>query len=82
MDWTSLLKDLATAGLSQTRIAELCGSSQTTISDLSRGHVKNPSYRIGAALMVLHEKVKAGDAPELIGQEGAAAVPEAAQARA
>lgn len=60
MNWTSLLKDLADAGLSQTRIAELCGSSQTTISDLSRGQVKDPSYRLGAALTALHQQVKDG----------------------
>ena len=54
MNWTKLLADLATAGMTQTEIAAECGVSQSTISDLSRGEIKAPSFELGSKLVALH----------------------------
>lgn len=56
MDWKQLLKELDEAGMTQTQIAETCGTSQATVSDLARGVTKNPSFSIGAAVVELHKR--------------------------
>lgn len=53
MDWKQLLARLAAGGLTQVVIAERCGVAQSTISALSRGETKSPSFELGAALQKL-----------------------------
>lgn len=48
-----MLKRLLESGWTQEEIADACGCAQSTISDLARGHNKNPSFQIGAALAAL-----------------------------
>jgi hypothetical protein len=53
--WTSIISDLLASGLTQTEIAFDCGElSQSLISQLYRGDIKNPSWPIGEALRKLH----------------------------
>lgn len=53
MDWKQLLARLAAAKLTQVQIAEQCGVSQSTISDLARGATKSPSFELGSKLREL-----------------------------
>lgn len=57
MNWPQLLTELSSAGLSQMKIAEICASSQTTISDLKNARIKDPSFALGSALVELHRRV-------------------------
>lgn len=43
-------------GLKQVDIARYVGCSQPTISDISRGKIRNPSFGIGMALLDLARK--------------------------
>lgn len=54
MQWKNLLADLKSRGWTQVQIAARVGVSQSTISELSRGEVKDPSYGLGRALEDLH----------------------------
>lgn len=58
MDWPQLIKELADAKVTQAQIAEACGVTQSTVSEVSRGIIKSPSYTFGTRLIALHgEKV-------------------------
>lgn len=62
MDWKSIIADLSAAGVNQTELARECDCGQSTISEISRGVIKEPSFRIGKRLIELHAaKVGAGD---------------------
>jgi transcriptional regulator with XRE-family HTH domain len=54
MDWTKIIKDLIDSGLTQARIAELCGTGQSYISGLLRNERKRPSWELGNSLLRLH----------------------------
>lgn len=54
MDWKKIIYELSVAGVTQTVMAERCKCSQSTISEISRGEIKNPAYSTGAALLALH----------------------------
>ena len=62
MDWKRLLTELGDAGWTQAQIAERCGVSQNTVSDLERGATANPRFAFGNALLVLHAQVIASKA--------------------
>lgn len=53
MNWPALLKRLKKRGWLQTQIAEHLGTSQSYISDLSRGDIADPRYTIAAALLAM-----------------------------
>lgn len=53
IDWSTLIARLKSAGMTQTQIADACGVSGPSISDLARGKCTNPSYRLGARLLEL-----------------------------
>ena len=53
MNWQNIISKLNEAGLTQIKIAELTGASQTSISELHTGKTKNPGYSLGVALMEL-----------------------------
>lgn len=55
MDWPSIIAELKQKHVTQSEIAEHCGVSQATVSDLARGTHKNgPSYAWGVKLIELH----------------------------
>lgn len=51
--WVDVIQALQTAGLSQTQIADECGTNQSGISDLKNGVTKDPRYSLGSALLRL-----------------------------
>jgi len=57
MDWKKLIEDLTDAGHKQTQIAEKCGCSQASISDLATGVTENPGWKIADALREMHRRV-------------------------
>lgn len=65
MDWPSIIAELKLKHVTQSEIAEHCGVSQATVSDLARGTHKNgPSYAWGVKLIELHRaKVIDAEAP-------------------
>lgn len=56
MNWKQLIEQLHTVGLNQMQIAEACGCTQPTISDLKTGRTKAPTFKTGVALQQLHHK--------------------------
>lgn len=56
MTLKQLLTQLIKAGWTQARIAERCGTTQTTISDLLRGARKSTGFQIADAIRGLHTK--------------------------
>ena len=54
MNWKTIIADIQRHGeLTQPQIAKKVGCSQATISDLSNGHIKQPNYALGSALLEL-----------------------------
>ncbi|WP_295986399.1 hypothetical protein [uncultured Variovorax sp.] len=53
MDWQSIIADIQKRGLSQSQIAMACHCGQATVSDLSSGKTKQPSFVLGQALITL-----------------------------
>ena len=54
MNWTSIIQDLMASGLSQSDIANACGTGQSHISGLFRGDRKQPGWQLGQSLIALH----------------------------
>lgn len=46
--------------MTQEQIARAVGCSQSSVSDLCRGHVLNPAYPVGAALIALYRDAVQG----------------------
>ncbi len=62
MNWINIISDLSLRGMTQQKIAEYCGTGQSTINDIFTGRTKNPSYRLGSLLIELHtQNRRAGD---------------------
>ena len=61
MDWKSLIAEMQRHGLTQPRIAAICGCGQATVSDLASGTTKDPRHSLGEALMALAERCRAGE---------------------
>ncbi len=55
MDWPTLIAALQAAGITQQEIADRCGVSQSTISELKRGTITSPSFDFGTKLVALHK---------------------------
>lgn len=53
MDWTALMARLKDRGWTQVALAQRLGVSQSTLSDLHRGDVKDPRYSLAARLIDL-----------------------------
>ncbi len=62
MPWIELIARLTSSGLTQTKIAETCDVSQSTISDLARGATKSPTYALGEKLKRMAESLPAAEA--------------------
>jgi transcriptional regulator with XRE-family HTH domain len=56
MDFKTLLQELKAAGLTQKQVADFCGCSQVTVSDLARGKTFDPSFSIGRQIVSLHAR--------------------------
>ena len=60
MDWKKIVADLADAGHTQLDLAEKCGCSQPTSSDIATGNTKDPKASIAIVLSDLHRKLPKG----------------------
>ena len=58
MNWTNLLTELFSSGMTQAAIADFCGCGQSTISELARGVTSSPSFELGQNLLRLQAKAK------------------------
>lgn len=58
MDWKIIIAGISDAGLTQKQIAERVQCGQSTISELARGEIGNPSYSIGKGLLELHASIR------------------------
>lgn len=55
MNWQILVNELMAAGITQVQMAQECGCSQSSISDLRSGSIEEPRYAIGQKLIQLHK---------------------------
>lgn len=54
MNWIDLLEELRRRGWTQARLSERLGISQSAVSELQAGKIKDPRHSTGAALERLH----------------------------
>jgi predicted transcriptional regulator len=59
MDWKTVIAELAGLGVTQPQIAEACRCSQSAISQLATGRIKDPRDSIGQAIRRLLEAKRA-----------------------
>lgn len=57
MNWKTIIQEIMDSGLSQSEIANKCGTGQSHISGLYLGHRKCPNWVLGDALIRLHKEV-------------------------
>lgn len=57
MDWTKIISELSAKGVTQKTMADRAQCGQSTISEISRGEIRNPAYSIGKSLLDLHSEV-------------------------
>lgn len=57
MNWSDLIKEIQSTGLTQADIARLVGTKQPVISDLKRGIAAEPRYTLANNLLTLHRRV-------------------------
>jgi len=50
MDWKEVIAELGRLGMRQPDIAAACGCSQSAVSQLANGHIKDPRHSIGEAM--------------------------------
>ena len=55
VDWTALISELQSLGMTQQQMASNCRCGQSTISELAKGVTKDPRHSIGQALLRLLE---------------------------
>ena len=51
MNWQQIIADLKAYGVTQLQMAVECGCKQSTINELSKGRIANPSFPIGQGLV-------------------------------
>lgn len=51
MQWKDYIAAIFEKGISQSRLANLVGCGQTTISDLASGKTREPRYSLGIAIL-------------------------------
>lgn len=56
MDFKTLLQELKAVGLTQKQIADQCGCSQATVSEMERGKTLDPHFSIGSRMVALHAR--------------------------
>lgn len=52
------MSEISAAGFTQTQIAAICGCSQSTVSDIANGEIKQPNFSLGQSLLALHKKAQ------------------------
>jgi hypothetical protein len=57
-NFRKIIRELVKSGYSDALLAHECGCSQTYITQLSKGHRKQPGYDIGRKLSELHEAIE------------------------
>lgn len=55
MQWKDYIAEIFEKGVSQSRLANLVGCGQTTISDLASGKTREPRYSLGTAILAIGE---------------------------
>lgn len=58
MNWQQLMHELMDSGLSQTKIAELLGTTQATVSRIASGSVKAVYWDMGNKILNLVKTIK------------------------
>ena len=63
VNWPSTLRELKSARpcLTLRRVAAIVGVGKSSLIALSKGQTKNPTYRVGAAVLALHKSVVSSD---------------------
>ncbi len=56
MNWPNLIKDLLDTGMTQAKIADVCGTGQSHVSALLRGDRRQPGWALGDRLIALHRE--------------------------
>ena len=56
MNWTEIIQDLINFGLTQSEIAQKCGTGQSYISSLLGGDRRSPNWQLGDSLIRLHRR--------------------------
>lgn len=56
MKTTEIIKELIKLGFTQSQIAKIADCSQPAIAQLAAGKIKNPSFKIGYALLRFYEQ--------------------------
>ena len=56
MDWNKIVAEIKETGMTQSEIADHCGVSAGTLSELCSGKVMEPKWSKGDALIKLHEE--------------------------
>lgn len=56
MNWTAIIQDLINFGLTQSEIAQKCGTGQSHISSLLSGDRRSPNWQLGDSLIRLHRR--------------------------
>ena len=56
MNWTLLIQNLKTSGMTQREIAAVCGCTGANIRALQVREAQQPSYPLGMSLIALHKK--------------------------
>jgi transcriptional regulator with XRE-family HTH domain len=71
MEPQTLVAELVESGMTQTKIADECGCSQATISDIQRGEIKAPNWLIVDNLRRLHDALATPEESAETGKVGA-----------
>jgi predicted transcriptional regulator len=66
MDWKTVIAELAGLGVTQPQIAEACRCSQSAISQLATGRIKDPRDSIGQAIRAMLEAKRADAAQKAV----------------
>ena len=78
MNWNNLISDLQSIGITQSEMAQECGCSQATISELLCSPTKQPAHPLGEALIKIHARNRKKIRPELVKKQSLKASEQAA----
>lgn len=56
-----MISDLSALGATQTQMAEKACCGQSTISEISRGEIKNPGASIALALLAMRDELRSSN---------------------
>ena len=61
MDWKLIISELSSMGATQIQMAERADCGQSTISEISRGEIKNPGASIALALLAMRDELRSSN---------------------